>query len=85
MKKLDFWKVFNEKHINLFAELNARWKDEKEYEDIKEYLECFKKNIKEDVEVYGILKSPFAIKVKCIDGNIKIKIKNGRFHAESIK
>lgn len=86
MRRLKFWKVFNEKdeYTNLFGQLFDRWQDEKEYEDINDYLVCFQKNIKEDVEIYTITKRPFAIYIKCEDGCMRIRIKNGRFHAENV-
>lgn len=85
MTRQDFWKVFNEKYADLFGQLFDRWQDEKEYENINDYLICLQENIKEDVEIYAITKRPFAIKIKCEDGNMRIRIKNDRFNAENIK
>lgn len=80
MKKQDFWKIFDDKYSSLLMQLYERWQDEKDYEDIKDYLKLLQSRIIiEGVEVYAITKKPFGIKCKCEDGNMQIRIKNERY------
>lgn len=67
----ELWKKVNDEYARFLMYLYERWQDEKEYEDIAEYLECIKKKIP---EAYKITKRPFGIKCKCEDGELYIKI-----------
>lgn len=71
MTRKELWEHFNkeEKIVNRFMYLYERWQDEREYEDINDYLE----NIKTLVpEAYKIHKRPFGITCRCSDGDIRI-------------
>jgi len=73
MTKQEIWAAINEdKTSNFFFSLYERWQDEKEYEDIADYLTAIKKSIP---EAYAITKRPFGIKCKGSDGNIHAFIK----------
>lgn len=52
--------------------LYERWQDEKEYEDINDYLTVIQKHIP---EAKTISKRPFGITCECDDGKIKISVK----------
>ena len=73
MIRKDFWETFgsNNSLKETVAGLYFRWQDEKEYEDINDYLTTIKKTIP---EAYAITKRPFGIKVKCDDGCLKIDV-----------
>ena len=78
MKMMDIWEKANEDaFFDAFANLFFRWEDEKEYEDIKDYLVPIKKMIPEADRMY---KSPFGFRAKADDGAIKIFFKkSGRY------
>ena len=73
MTKQEIWAAINEeKTSNFFFSLYERWQDEKEYEDIADYLKAIQNSIP---EAYSITKRPFGIKCKASDGNIHAFIK----------
>lgn len=74
MKRNDLWKNINNdsKVFDTFINLYVRWLDEKDYEDINDYLQVIKKHIP---SAYKISKKPFGVTCKCEDGDMKIFIK----------
>ncbi len=68
----ELWKNVNDNYADLFFNLWSRWQDEKEYEDIRDYLAVIQKYIP---EAYKITKRPFGVYCKCDDGNIHIQVK----------
>lgn len=73
MKKLDIWKKANESsNVDLIVNLYCRWQDEKEYEDINDYLSAIARAIP---EAYKIHKRPFGFTARAEDGDIKIFLK----------
>jgi len=73
----ELWKNVNDNYADLFFNLWSRWQDEKEYEDIQDYLAVIQKYIP---EAYKITKRPFGVHCKCDDGNIHIQVKrNGNY------
>ena len=75
MKEL--WQNVNDNHANLFFNLWGRWQDEKEYEDIQDYLAVIQKYVP---EAYKITKRPFGVHCMCDDGSIHIQVKrNGNY------
>ena len=55
--------------VNLILNLRARWQDEREYEDIKDYLKPIQSLIPEATQMH---KRPFGFTAKASDGTIKI-------------
>jgi len=73
MTRQEIWMAINsDKASNFLFNLHTRWKDEKEYEDIADYLATIQKSIP---QAYSITKRPFGIKCKGSDGNIHVFIK----------
>ena len=71
MTRKELWEHFNKTDtiVNRFMYLYERWQDEREYEDINDYLKEMQKLVP---EAYKISKRPFGITCKCTDGNIRI-------------
>jgi len=59
------------KFQELMINLAERWEEEKEYEDIGEYMEAIEKELP---EVSGATTDPFGVFVKCADGLLKINV-----------
>jgi len=73
MTRQEIWSAVNTDNTSEFLfSLYERWQDEKEYEDIADYLAAIQKSVP---EAYAITKRPFGIKCKANDGNIHIFIK----------
>ena len=73
MEKQEIWAAINtDKTSNFIFNLYERWQDEKEYEDIADYLTAIQKSIP---QAYAITKRPFGIKCKGSDGNLHAFIK----------
>ncbi|MEF9983752.1 MAG: hypothetical protein RR806_07495 [Oscillospiraceae bacterium] len=73
MTRIELWSLHNTtKTANLFCNLYERWQDEKDYEDIAEYLKVIQKSIPEAIK---ITKRPFSVMCKCDDGILQIGIK----------
>ena len=68
----ELWKNVNENHTEFLCYLWERWQDEKEYEDIQDYLTAIQARIP---EAYKMTKRPFGVHCKCDDGSIHIQIK----------
>jgi len=68
MTKQETWAHINatESITELLFSLWERWQDEKDYEDIQDYLQVIQKSLP---NAYKITKRPFGIAVKCTDGN----------------
>ena len=49
-----------------------RWQDEREYEDINDYLAAVKKHVP---SAYKMTKRPFGFAAKCDDGELKVAVK----------
>lgn len=69
MLRKDLWVKLCDKNISFLAMLYDRWQDEKEYEDISEYLEVIKKEIP---EAYDITDDTFVITFECTDGFMEV-------------
>ena len=71
MKRQELWEKFNNEReiVNRFMYLYERWQDEREYEDINDYLKHMKQLVP---EAYKISKRPFGITCRCEDGDIRI-------------
>ena len=73
MTKKQIWdKANDDQFFNLFFNLYCRWQDEKEYEDIRDYLAVIKKKIP---EARAMRKSPFGFIAEATDGKIRIFFK----------
>lgn len=72
MKANELWQKVNSEDANFLFYLWERWQDEKEYEDIQEYLKAIQKSIP---EAFKITKRPFGIVCECDDGQMHIQIK----------
>lgn len=77
MTKQELWAKINKENGGQIADLifylYERWQDEKEYEDINDYLKTIQKKVP---EAFKIHKRPFGITAKCDDGNIQITVKS---------
>lgn len=73
MKIKELWQKVNEENADLLFNLYERWQEEKEYEDINDYLVAIQKTIP---EAYKISKRPFGVTCKCDDGDLHIFIKS---------
>lgn len=77
MKKIELWEKVNKENNGEIADfifyLRERWQDEKDYEDISDYLIAIQKYIP---CAYKICKRPFGVICKCDDGNIQIYVKS---------
>lgn len=75
MKVKELWEKVNFENDGKIADflfyLRNRWQDEKEYEDINEYLTAFQKHVP---EAYKISKRPFGVTCKCEDGDLALKV-----------
>lgn len=69
----ELWEKVNktEKIANLLIYSRERWQDEKEYEDIADYLVEIQKAIP---EAYKIYKRPFGVDCMCSDGVLNISV-----------
>lgn len=65
--------------VNSLFKLYERWLDERECEDINDYLEAVKKKIPEAIKA---TKKPFGFIIKCEDGNLHASIKQSRGYAK---
>ena len=73
MTKQEIWAAINDDKVSdLLFNVYERWLNEKEYEDIADYLTAIQKSIP---EAYAITKRPFGIKCKGSDGNLHAFIK----------
>lgn len=85
MKTKEQWKAITQE-LELLVYLYDRWQDEKEYEDINDYLQVIKRTVP---NAYEITAEPFGFKVKCDDGILKVWLSEDgdhiEFHAEFIK
>jgi hypothetical protein len=72
MTRKQLWEKVNKENSKLLCNLWERWQDEKEYEDINDYLTAIQKHIP---EAKTISKRPFGVMCLCDDGNIKISVK----------
>lgn len=77
MNKVELWTMTNDKYADFLCYLWARWQDEKEYEDINDYLKAIQIRIP---GAFKMTKRPFGFVSRCDDGDIHIGIKrNGRY------
>jgi hypothetical protein len=73
MKSTRFLELFKKDYADLFIYLYDRWEDEKEYEDINEYLEFIQKRIQvKGVKILSISEDTFTVKCKCYDKYLNI-------------
>ena len=77
MTTKELWEKVREENAEFLCYLCERWEDEKEYEDIQDYLKAIQKAIPEAAE---ITENPFGIICKCDDGNIHIQIELNEYH-----
>ena len=67
----------NRKFMDFFGYLYGRWQDEKEYEDINEYVIPVQKSYP---NAFKAFKRPFGFAFHCDDGDVKIVAKRkGRY------
>lgn len=77
MNKVELWTMTNDKYTDFLCYLWERWQDEKEYEDINDYLKAIQIRIPGD---FKMTKRPFGFVAKCDDGNIHVSVKSqGRY------
>lgn len=76
------WDGLSDSDNEMLANLYARWQDEKEYEDINDYLKKIQVFIP---EAFKISKRPFAVTCKCSDGNVQITINSRTIKIKRIK
>jgi hypothetical protein len=67
----ELWKEIVDKHAILLCSLYERWQDEKQYEDINDYLIQIQKFIP---QAYAITKRPFGIYVKADTVVFKVNV-----------
>lgn len=80
MKKVELWNSVNTCNtLDLFENLYMRWQEEKQYEDIADYLKAIQNIIP---CAYKILKRPFSVICKCDNGDIQIGIKINSTHVQ---
>jgi len=73
MTRQEIWTAINTDKTSAFLfSLYERWQDEKDYEDIADYLTAFQKSIP---QAYAMTKRPFGVKCKGSDGNIHAFVK----------
>ena len=65
-------KSINSTHAELLCGLWERWQDEKDYEDINDYLAVIKNHLP---SAYKMSKRPFGVLCKCDDGDLHIQVK----------
>lgn len=68
----ELWEQINNNYSDLLFNLYERWQEEKEYEDINEYLKVIQRYIP---QAFKITKRPFAITCRCSDGNMQVSVK----------
>ena len=71
MKAQELWSKINDKNADLLFYLRERWQDEKEYEDINDYLHRIQQDIP---EAYKITKRPFGIVCRCSDVDLSVSV-----------
>ncbi len=59
------------KIADFLFELRNRWQEEKQYEDITDYLIAFQKKVP---EAYKITTRPFSVTCKCEDGDLTLTV-----------
>ena len=72
MTAKELWEKINKEDAEMLCYLWERWQDEKEYEDINDYLAYAKKSIPEAFEIH---KRPFSIVCNCEDGLLRVIVK----------
>jgi len=73
MTRNEYWaKVATEKVTDKIFYLKERWGDERQYEDINDYLECIKQDLP---DAYKIHKRPFGVTIRCEDGDLRINVR----------
>lgn len=68
----ELWKNVNDNHADMLFNLWSRWQDEKDYEDIQDYLIVIQNHIPEACK---ITKRPFGVHCKCDDGIVHVQVK----------
>lgn len=69
------WEIVNEeKNSDALVYAYERWQDEKEYEDIKDYLLFVQGFVP---CAYKMTKRPFGFKAKCEDGELRVWVAVG--------
>lgn len=77
MTSHELWEQINNEHAGFLFMLWQRWQDEKDFEDINDYLSAIQKRLP---MAYAITKRPFGVKLKASDRDIKVDIKTqGRY------
>jgi len=71
MKCKELWNTINDQHSRLFFNLKERWMNEREYEDIQEYLKVIQKSVP---QAKSIRKDPFGITCVCEDGKLDVNV-----------
>lgn len=68
----ELFKSIDNTRAELLCGLWERWQDEKDYEDINDYLAVIQKYIP---SAYKMSKKPFGVLCKCDDGDLHIQVK----------
>ena len=77
MKMQELWDKINNEDAQFLNYLYCRWQDEKQYEDINDYLDAIKEKVP---EAFKITKRPFGITCKCDDGLLVVDVlANGQY------
>ena len=73
MTRAEVWgKVNEDKFFDMLVYLKSRWEDERDYEDIKEYIIPIQKSIP---SAFQMNKRPFGFKCNALDGGFHVFLK----------
>jgi hypothetical protein len=74
MTRQEMWKHINDTTVgDLMFRLYERWQNEREHEDINEYLKAIQKSVR---GAYKMSKRPFGVFVHCTDGDLQVSVKS---------
>jgi|WetSurMetagenome_2_1015567.scaffolds.fasta_scaffold780850_2 hypothetical protein len=73
MQCKDMAEYVKQNELRWIGQAYERWLDEREYEDINEYLRVFKERVPDAIAVH---KRPFGFTIKCDDGLVIIEVRS---------
>jgi len=77
MNAQTLWDKIKRDDADFLIDLWHRWQDEKDYEDINDYLKAIQRSIP---QAYKITKRPFGIRCRCDGCDLVVQIKrNGKY------